>query len=81
MTCKQLAQQLPYQIPLSKREEEVLNLIALGFTAKDIAALLFLSPHTIVSHKKSLIKKFRAKNIVHLAVLAERYKILAKNTL
>lgn len=47
-------------------------MICQGNTINAIASKLFLSPHTVVSHKKKLIAKFKAKNIVHLGVLAER---------
>ena len=57
---------------LSAREQQVLNLICQGNTFNDIASLLFISPYTVISHKKSLINKFKAKNLVHLGVLAER---------
>ena len=57
---------------LSAREHQVLNLICQGNTFKDIASLLFISPYTVISHKKNLISKFKAKNLVHLGVLAER---------
>ncbi len=61
---------------LTSREIEVLHLICKGNTLNTIAGELFLSPYTIVSHKQNLIKKFKAKNIVHLGVLAERYGYL-----
>lgn len=61
------------RIVLTARESEVLQLICKGNTINNIACQLFLSPYTIVSHKQNLVKKFQARNIVHLGVLAERY--------
>ena len=66
------------KIVLTQREQEVLHFICQGNTFNAVAKLLHLSPHTIVTHKKNLIKKFDAKNIVHLGVLAERYGYLDK---
>jgi len=63
-------------IKLTRREREVLCLLCQGKTCNEIAKEIFLSPHTIVSHKKNLIKKFKANNSVHLGVLAERYGYL-----
>ena len=66
-----------YGLNLSSREHEILELICMGNTLGDIAKILYLSPHTVITHKKNLIIKFKAKNIVHLGVLAERYGLLA----
>jgi DNA-binding NarL/FixJ family response regulator len=42
---------------LSDREREVLHLIAQGKTTADIAADLFLSPHTVQSHRDHIMTK------------------------
>lgn len=51
---------------ISDREEEVLKLIADGYSSKQIAIRLFISDHTVISHRKHLIKKFRVKNTAQL---------------
>ncbi len=51
---------------VSSREEEVLKLIADGFSSKQIAEKLCISNHTAISHRKHLIKKFRVKNTAQL---------------
>lgn len=51
---------------VTKREKEVLELIAQGLTNKGISEKLFLSDHTVVSHRKNLISKFNAKNTAEL---------------
>lgn len=51
---------------VTKREKEVLELIAQGLTNKAISEKLFLSDHTVVSHRKNLISKFNAKNTAEL---------------
>lgn len=51
---------------LSKRETEVLELISLGLTTKEIASSLFLSDHTIISHRKNLLIKMDVKNTAGL---------------
>lgn len=50
--------------PITKRELEVLELIAAEYTTKEIAKKLFLSFETIQTHRKHLIQKFNAKNMV-----------------
>ncbi len=55
---------------VTKREKEVLALIAEGMTNKEIGKKLFVSDHTIISHRKNLIEKFDAKNTAELVKLA-----------
>lgn len=55
---------------VSLREQEVLQKISEGYTVKEIASALYLSEHTIISHKKNLTKKLSAKNCVDLTVKA-----------
>lgn len=42
---------------LSDREREILGLIAQGLTTNAIAAMLFLSPHTVQSHRDHIMTK------------------------
>jgi DNA-binding NarL/FixJ family response regulator len=51
---------------LSKREMEVLRLIAEGYTNAEIADKLFASKRTIESHRQHLIEKTKAKNTATL---------------
>ncbi len=48
--------------PLTKRELEVVKLVSEGYTSKVIAEKLFISPFTVVKHRKNIIKKLSAKN-------------------
>ncbi len=57
-------------IQLTQRELDVLQSLYQGGNTKEIAEALFISPHTVESHRKSLIQKFEAKNSVHLIYLA-----------
>lgn len=50
----------------SKRELEVLNLICKGVSSKEIANSLFLSEHTVKTHRKNMLKKINAKNTADL---------------
>ena len=51
-----------YMNPITNREREVLRLIAYEYTAKEIASELFISQHTVDSHRKKLMEKLKAKN-------------------
>lgn len=57
-------------IILSKRELEVLQLLAKGQSTKLIAGKLSISPHTVESHRKNLLKKTDSKNTVELVKYA-----------
>lgn len=55
---------------LTKREKEVLKLIALEHTTQEIADKLFLSKHTIESYRKTLILKLKVRNLAGLTKYA-----------
>ena len=53
-------------IDLSNRELEVLNLIAEGYTNKEMGEKLFLSKRTIEGHRQALLEKTATKNTAML---------------
>lgn len=55
---------------ITRREKEVLQLIAEGLTNAEIAAKLFISVPTVNAHRKSLIEKFDAANTAVLIAKA-----------
>ncbi len=61
---------------LSMREVEILKLIAEGLTNNEIAEKIFLSAHTVATHRKNLMKKFQAKNNVDLVISAIKESII-----
>ena len=61
---------------LSRREKEVLELIAEGYTNPQIAEKLFVSPFTVDSHRKNLIAKLNAKNTASLIRFAVENKLI-----
>lgn len=61
---------------LSSREKEVLELIADGLTNPQIAAKLFISMHTVDSHRKNLLTKFGINNTASLIKLAAKHGML-----
>lgn len=60
-------------VSLSRREIEVLKLVANGLTNKEIAEKLFISPLTVDSHRKNLIAKLEARNTASLIKIALDY--------
>jgi len=55
---------------ITRRECEILKLIADGFTNQEIADKLFISTSTVDSHRKNLLIKFDAKNTAALVKIA-----------
>ncbi|RKS97495.1 response regulator transcription factor [Chryseobacterium defluvii] len=55
---------------LTKREKQILRLVAQGKTSSIIAEELYLSPLTVDTHRKNLLQKFQAKNSTELITIA-----------
>lgn len=64
------------KIVLTRREKEVLELIADGMTNNEIAQKLFISVTTVETHRRNLLTKFGAKNIVSLVKTAIQQQII-----
>lgn len=61
---------------LSRREKEVLKLIAQEFTTQEIADNLYISLKTVESHRSSLLSKLNARNSVGLVRIALENSLL-----
>lgn len=61
---------------LSEREIDVLRLVALGHANKDIAEKLFISIHTVITHRKHITDKLGIKSISGLTVYAILNKLI-----
>jgi DNA-binding NarL/FixJ family response regulator len=55
---------------ISEREREIVKYVALGFTNKEIAEKLFLSVHTVTTHRKNITNKLDIKTISGLTIYA-----------
>lgn len=62
---------------VTRREKEILQLLSDGFTGPQIADKLFLSPYTVETHRKNLLKKFNANSAQMLLKIARDYKIIS----
>lgn len=51
---------------LTEREKEIVHLVAEGLTTKQIAEQLFLSPHTVSTHRKNALKKLQISSVPEL---------------
>ncbi len=63
-------------IVLTRREKEVLELIAEGMTNNVIAQKLFISPTTVDTHRKNLLAKLEAKNTASLIRMATQLQLI-----
>ena len=52
--------------PFSKREFEIIKLVALGLNSKDIAEKLFISTNTVNTHRRNILKKTQKSNLSDL---------------
>jgi DNA-binding NarL/FixJ family response regulator len=61
---------------LTHREKEILKLVALGLQNKAIAEKLFISVHTVITHRKNITEKTGIKSISGLTVYAILNKLI-----
>ena len=71
-----LRDQASANIILTRREKEVLELIAEGMTNNEIAQQLFISVTTVDTHRKNLLAKFEAKNVASLIRAALKLQLI-----
>ena len=64
------------EIDFSKREKDILKTISKGYSTKEIASTLNLSPHTINTHKRNILKKSNCKNTAQLVAKCIREGVI-----
>ncbi len=62
---------------VTDREKEVLQLIFEGYTTKEIAEQLHISPRTVETHRKNMLERSGAKSSAHLVHMALKMGILS----
>jgi DNA-binding NarL/FixJ family response regulator len=66
-------------IKISERETEIIRMVSEGFTNKEIADKLFLSAHTVTTHRKNIMAKLGVNNTAGLVLFAIRNNIVTPN--
>lgn len=61
---------------LSAREVEIISLIALEYSSKEISELLFISTNTVETHRKNIMKKLQTKNTIGLVKYALKNNLI-----
>lgn len=64
---------------LTSRESEILQLIVQGFTSKEIAKKLYISPRTVDTHRANLMEKLELNNIADLVRYAIQNELVSTN--
>ncbi len=64
-------------IPLTNREKDILELLALRYNNKEIADALVVSPNTIRTHLVNLFQKLGAKGRRDAVAKARQYGLIA----
>jgi DNA-binding NarL/FixJ family response regulator len=61
---------------ITRREKEILELIAEGLTNNEIAQKIFISSSTVDTHRKNLLAKLNARNTAALVKIALQYELI-----
>ncbi|WP_428228501.1 response regulator [Flavobacterium sp.] len=61
---------------LSAREIEIITLISLEYSGKEISEQLFISMNTVETHRKNIMKKLQIKNIIGLVKYALKNNLI-----
>jgi Response regulator containing a CheY-like receiver domain and an HTH DNA-binding domain len=74
---KVLSRHRSVELPvITRREQEVLALLAQGLSSAEIGAKIFISPLTVESHRRNLLQKFKVTNVAALVYRAMELKYL-----
>jgi DNA-binding NarL/FixJ family response regulator len=65
--------------PISERERDVLLLLALGYTNQQIAAMLFVSPRTVDTHRAHIMQKLKLETRAELVLYALANGLIGPN--
>lgn len=66
-------------VAITERELEIITLIAEGYTNQEIAEKLFLSTHTINTHRKNIMSKLGVANTAGIVMYAVKCNLVSPN--
>ena len=70
---------MPFQVEITPREKEVLQLICEQNTTAEIGEKLFISPRTVDGHRNHLLEKLGCRNTAGLVVFALQHNLVKIN--
>jgi DNA-binding NarL/FixJ family response regulator len=69
----------PNPVSLSDRELQIIQFIAEGYTNSQIAAIVYLSNHTVNTHRKNIMKKLGVNNTAGIVMYAVKEQMVTPN--
>jgi len=66
-------------VSLSERELEIIKLIAEGYTNAQISVVLYISNHTVNTHRKNIMKKLGVNNTAGIVMFAVKSNLVSPN--
>ena len=60
---------------ISQREAEILQMISEGLSSLEIAKQLFISPHTVNTHRKNILRKLRVNSSMRAITMFLQHQI------
>lgn len=66
-------------VVLTDRENEIIVLISEGYTNEQIAEMLFISKHTVNTHRKNILAKLGVKNTAGIVMFAVKTQLISPN--
>jgi len=69
----------PSSLQISERELQIIQFIAEGYTNSQIAAIIYLSNHTVNTHRKNIMKKLGVNNTAGIVMYAVKTEMVSPN--
>ncbi|MCX2573408.1 response regulator transcription factor [Pedobacter sandarakinus] len=61
---------------ITEREVEIVQLLSKGYNSKEIGDMLFISEHTVNTHRRNMVRKLDLRNSYQLIVWAFKERII-----
>ena len=62
---------------ITEREIDIVRLLSQGYNSKEIGDMLFISEHTVNTHRRNMVRKLDLRNSYQLIVWAFKQRILS----
>ncbi|MCX2433117.1 MULTISPECIES: response regulator transcription factor [unclassified Pedobacter] len=62
---------------ITEREIDIVRLLSNGYNSKEIGDMLFISEHTVNTHRRNMVRKLDLRNSYQLIVWAFKQRILS----
>ncbi|WP_029287591.1 LuxR C-terminal-related transcriptional regulator [Pedobacter sp. R20-19] len=62
---------------ITEREIDIVRLLSKGYNSKEIGDMLFISEHTVNTHRRNMVRKLDLRNSYQLIVWAFKQRILS----